>query len=115
MTLSYPAKTPRYMVGYHGTNCEAARSILREGFRAGTYFAEGLDAALRFGGEYLFAVVFDSDRFNWSSDREDHWQWWTRETVLPDRILWAGALIPTYESGEWLHILNEEPVPCPTP
>lgn len=115
MTLSYPAKTARYTVGYHGTNREAAQAILREGFRAGTYFAESLDAALRFGGEYLFAVVFDGDRLDGSSDPEDRWQWWTWGAILPDRILWAGRLARIYENGEWLRILNEALTPCPTP
>lgn len=46
-------------VWWHGTtSARKARSILRDGFREGTYFARHLEDALEFGGRHVFAVEF---------------------------------------------------------
>ncbi len=42
---------------YHGTSKENADSILKSGFRAGTYFAKHLEDAVGYGGPYVFEVV----------------------------------------------------------
>lgn len=44
---------------YHGTNEGNAQSILKTGFRYGTWFAANLQDALAFGGPHVFEVVFD--------------------------------------------------------
>ena len=48
---------------YHGTNEENSKSILKDGFREGTYFAYHLEDALTFGGQYVFLVEFDETKF----------------------------------------------------
>ena len=53
---------------YHGTDRAAAESILREGFRARTYFAQHLEDALAFGGLHVFEVAFGEEA------RELDWQ-----------------------------------------
>ncbi len=65
---------------YHGTNKENAQSILKEGFRPGTYFTWHLEDAIEKGGNYVFEVAFD--------DPPNHWQFaFTDKSVEPDRIV----------------------------
>ena len=64
------------MIAYHGTNKEAARSIIREGFRPETYFAYDKYAAIIYGGPYVFAVKFCDDPAMWHGE-EDGWQFHT--------------------------------------
>ena len=64
---------------YHGTNKEAAESILKEGFRAGTWFAANLQDALGFGGKHIFRVVFPFKE-------APNWQFIADEVIFPDRI-----------------------------
>lgn len=58
------------VTAFHGTSRKAAYdSILREGFRKGTYFAFDINDARKFGGSYLFEAAFDptllSDDVDW--------------------------------------------------
>lgn len=51
---------------FHGTDADAAQSILREGFRDWTYFARALEDAVEFGGDHIFEVCVDlPDSDNW--------------------------------------------------
>ena len=69
------------MLVYHGTNQANALSILDSGFRKGTWFAPGLDSALAFGGEYVFAAWIDE------LPCQDCWQFQIEEDWGADRIL----------------------------
>jgi len=47
---------------YHGTTKENAEKILKSGyFKEYTYFANHLEDALEFGGDYVFFVWFEGD------------------------------------------------------
>jgi RNA:NAD 2'-phosphotransferase (TPT1/KptA family) len=54
-------KYPDVSIWYHGTTKENAESIMKEGFRKGTQFAQHLSTSIGFGGNYVFAVLFDED------------------------------------------------------
>jgi len=69
-------------VWYHGTSKENAESILREGFRVGTYFGKDLADALFMGGAYVFAVSFPK-----STRSEAGWQMTINEPVPVGRIV----------------------------
>ena len=71
---------------YHGTNGENSKSILKDGFREGTYFAYHLEDALTFGGQYVFLVEFDETKFNNTDDENDRWQFWIINPIAPDKI-----------------------------
>lgn len=66
---------------YHGTNCEAAKKILKEGFRQFTYFAMHLEDATGYGGEYIFEVVFPDTVEGFG------WQFKTPHGVPADKIV----------------------------
>lgn len=53
------------MIAYHGTNPKAAKSIKREGFRKGTYFAFRKRDAIKFGGLCVFTVEFSDEPILW--------------------------------------------------
>ena len=42
---------------YHGTNRSAVLEIQKVGFSPGTYFADGLQDALGYGGDWVFEVI----------------------------------------------------------
>lgn len=65
---------------YHGTNEENAQSILKTGFRYGTWFAASLQDALAFGGPHVFQVVFDFDE-------APNWQFLVDGEIPTDRIV----------------------------
>ena len=65
---------------YHGTNEENAKSILKEGFRYGTWFAANLQDALAFGGPHIFRVAFDFDE-------APDWQFYVSQVISADRIV----------------------------
>ena len=44
---------------FHGTNRKNAKSILKNGFRKGTFFADHLEDALCYGGRNIFEVAID--------------------------------------------------------
>lgn len=69
------------VICYHGTKVNKCVSILRDGFRPGSYFALHLEDALEFGGSVVFRVIFDD-----AAHRND-WQFFIYETVPPDRII----------------------------
>ena len=60
---------------YHGTNKINAMSILKTGFKAGTYFSPYLGTALNQGGEYVFEVWLDEelDKDCWQFQIEEDW------------------------------------------
>ena len=67
---------------YHGTNVDAAQAILKNGFLSDTWFAPNLADALKFGGQHIFSVVFDSN-----SIPPDEWQWHVLNAVPVDQII----------------------------
>ncbi len=71
---------------FHGTTKENADNILKSGFNVDTYFAKHLEDAIGFGGEYVFYVRFDENRFNFDIMKEDWWQFHTCEIIPPDWI-----------------------------
>jgi hypothetical protein len=71
-------------VAYHGTaTIEARDSILKEGFRKGTYFAYRIKDAQTFGGKYIFEVEFSIDGFQGD---ENDWQFHLRDPLPPEAI-----------------------------
>lgn len=47
----------RQTVWYHGTTSKRkVASIMRTGFRGGTWYARHMEDALKFGGKYVFSV-----------------------------------------------------------
>ncbi len=73
------------IVAYHGTSRENVDSILKEGFRVGTYFAYAIEDARYFGGECVFAAQFNEDGFRGDNDG---WQFHLRDPLAPSEILW---------------------------
>lgn len=72
---------------YHGTDEKTADKILKEGFSKYTYFAKNMHNALRFGGKYVFEVVFeDNEAPIWFSG-EFCWQYRNKEVIPPERIV----------------------------
>ena len=69
------------MICYHGTNREAARSILKEGFWPDTWFATRREDALTFGGPYIFEVDFEDDPIL------KEWQFHHPAPIPADRIV----------------------------
>lgn len=67
---------------FHGTTKENAIKILDEGFNVGTFFAEHLEDALAFGGDYVFYVRFEESGFKGPVE----WQFHLRDRVLQDKI-----------------------------
>ena len=82
---------------FHGTSKENADKILVEGFNIGTYFANHLEDALAFGGEYVFFVRFEKSGFR--NGEPTDWQFHLRDRVLPDKI-WK---LVRYSPEELLH------------
>jgi hypothetical protein len=66
---------------YHGTNEENAASILKTGFRYGSWFAASLQDALAFGGPHVFLVAFDFD------EPPRNWQFMHDGEIAVDRIV----------------------------
>jgi hypothetical protein len=67
---------------YHGTKFKKdADKILKEGFKAWSYFATDLGTALGQGGKYVFEVVF------LKKDLPDYWQVRCEQKIQPDRII----------------------------
>ena len=88
---------------YHGTKKVAARSIMKEGFREGTYFARHLEDAVGFGGYHVFEVCFQADLLH------DNWQFCAWEVVPPDRIISYRVYRRTveYENGDLRNTIFE--------
>jgi hypothetical protein len=90
-------------VWYHGTTKENAENILKEGFRAGTYFGQHMEDALHFGGDIVFEVWF-------SKPPSEDWQWVCPEAVPISKILTVIALQPSliYWSTEAHQMKNKD-------
>lgn len=80
---------------YHGTTKENADSILKTGFRVGTYFTGFIDSALMFGGDYIFAVFFEKNL-------SEYWEWCNSKVIPPSKIIRLCAIHPeiVYTSEE---------------
>ncbi len=78
------------MIAYHGTTRKNAVSIVKEGFRSGTYFAYNVRDAQFFGGPWIFAARFDDDGFRGSYN--DKWQFHLQNSLPPGAILWVKHL-----------------------
>lgn len=65
---------------YHGTNKPAAELILKNGFKAGTYFTWDLHSALTMGGQWVFGIFFED------KDIKDYWEWMTPTPISTARI-----------------------------
>ena len=74
------------MYVYHGTNQKNAISIMENGFRTGTYFTSFLDAALCYGGEYVFACWVDNKDYP-GLGTDEFWQFQIQEPWTKDRIV----------------------------
>lgn len=73
-------KKIRREICYHGTNEQAAQSILVTGFRPETWFARELGPAIRFGGLHVFDVLF-------FGEPGDDWQFIEWAPISPERIV----------------------------
>ena len=67
---------------YHGTTKRTAETILRRGFKEGTYFAKHLEDAIGYGGRHVFEVAFQN---KW--DSPEVWQFRAWEIIPPSRIV----------------------------
>jgi len=87
---------------FHGTNEASANNILREGFRAGTWFARHLEDAIWYGGLHIFEVVFKTEGLpaNWqvhylkevSVDKIVGYYLFTRNTIIDNEKLRRAVL-----------------------
>lgn len=75
------------MTAYHGTDEETAESIMRSGFRPGTYFAYRRADAAKFG-PVIFSVWFSDNPEMWNGIA-DGWQFHTKIFIPPTEILRA--------------------------
>jgi len=66
-------------IRFHGTTKENAETILKNGFRPRTYFAQHLEDSLVMGGNYIFWV--------WLPEAEKGWEYISNKRILPNRIL----------------------------
>ena len=75
------------MIAFHGTNKEAAEKIKIEGFWLESWFARKEEAAIKFGGPYVFAVEFSDDPEMWHGEPwEDDWQFHTAIHIPASQI-----------------------------
>ena len=80
---------------YHGTDAHTATKILKDGFKAGTYFTWDLHSALGMGGLWVFGVFFDG-----MSPEKSYWELITPERMPPERILYLRKFtaMPIYDN-----------------
>ena len=71
---------PETKICFHGTNANAARCILQNGFFPDCWFATHLENALAFGGPHIFEVAFKNPPKNW-------WQFHVPNKIEPKRIV----------------------------
>jgi len=88
---------PKY-ISYHGTSRRNALSIIKTGFRKGTFFAKHLEDAIEFARGsnpiieikeiYVFGVQFDSSTHHipdfW--DNPERWQFRSQDIISPAMI-----------------------------
>ena len=68
---------------YHGTTEANPRTILKKGFKKGTYFTWDLHSALVMGGMWVFAVYFkDKD------PTKSYWEYITPKLIKKNKILY---------------------------
>lgn len=72
----------RLQIVYHGTSYKSSKSILKEGFREGTYFAKYLEDALGYGGKYIFEVAYQYNKIP-----KKNWQFICEEKISPEFIV----------------------------
>ena len=70
---------------WHGTNQQNAEKILKEGFKAWTYFACHFEDAIEFGSDFVFLGEFASDEFDGGGPNE--WQFRFATIVQPKKII----------------------------
>lgn len=99
MTTDLRERLAGKIVCYHGTSQENVESILREGFREGSYFAYRVADSLAYGGPYLFAVAFSVDPAMWHGE-ENGFQFHLREAMGPEEILWHTPIVLTLLAAE---------------
>jgi len=96
--------SPPQIIWWHGTtSARKARSILRNGFRKGTYFARNLQDALEFGGRHILTVQFRVDWKNRHGKALTHWRRWQ---VCLANALPADAII-NYEVHSIRHVYGQ--------
>ena len=67
---------------FHGTNKRNAERILKQGFKAGTWFADHLEDALEYGGKHIFQVAVE-----WYWKRTYNWQILSANHISKERIV----------------------------
>jgi len=72
----------RACIVYHGTNAANAKRILKNGFRAGTYFAWHMEDAIGYGGLWIFEVVLPT-----RLAPKNNWQFTLDNQVPPEFII----------------------------
>ena len=68
------------VICFHGTDANAARCILQNGFFFDCWFARHLEDAIKFGGFHVFQVAFDDPPEGW-------WQFHVPSKIGPERII----------------------------
>ena len=78
----------RLRIVYHGTcSQEAADSIMRTGFKSGTYFAKDLGDSIEMGGPWIFEVCIPYDEHSEFFKEEEAWQCCHWEPIPPEMIV----------------------------
>lgn len=81
-------KKERWKTYWHGTSKERAEKILKEGFKPWTYFAKSIEQSLFMGGEYIFGVAFQLDKFKEPFHKDpEAWQFMNSKWIKPDKII----------------------------
>jgi len=70
---------------YHGTTPGNAATILKDGFKKGSYFSKELVSSLVMGGEHIFWAWFDKDPTKC-------WEYISEESVGPERVAYLTAI-----------------------
>jgi hypothetical protein len=91
------------VICYHGTTAANAKSILREGFKPGTWFARHLEDAIGFGGGHVFEVAFPKHTllaYDKRRGADDSWQFTEGRRISPKRIVGRSVykVTSTYEN-----------------
>ena len=89
---------------WHGTPSKKnVESILKNGFKPGTWFAKHLEDAIEFGGKYIFTVTVE-----WQGENAHDWQICSANKITPDHILRVEKIesVVLYENKEALLRLN---------
>ena len=94
------------MILYHGTNSKRIfKIIMKEGFKAGTYFTPYLNSAITYGGKWVFAIGESKERPG------NPWEIIMPDPIPPGRILYVHEYAPKLiylNKGEMLKLRREE-------